>query len=122
MNSDQLYARHLDRKARDVDPPDSPEPAALAVRGDPSRNLPPAPTPNKPSGRSVTWVRVSELATVVGSPAVRRGIDLQAELTRRARRAPGVAVSKTRAVVARRSTAEPVPGSRNGVTDRGWSL
>jgi len=122
VNSDQLYARHLDRKAHDVDPPDSPEPAALAVRGDPSRNLPPAPTPNEVGGRSVTWVRVSELATVVGSPAVRRGIDLQAELTRRARRAPSVAVSSTRAAVARRSTAEPGPGSLKGSTDRGWSL
>lgn len=119
MNSDQLYARNLDRKARDVDPP---EPAVLAVRGDPSRNLPTAPTPNKVGGRSVTWVRVSELATAVGSPAVRRGIDLQAELTRRARRAPGAAVSKTRSAVTRRRTDEHVPGSRNGGTDRGRSL
>ena len=122
MNSDQLYARHLDRKARDVGPPDLPERAALAVHGDPSRNLPTAPTPNEVGGRSVTWVRVSELATVVGSPAVRRGIDLQAELARRARRAPGVAVSKTRSAVARRSTSAPGPGIRNDVTDRGRSL
>ncbi|GAA3528120.1 hypothetical protein AFL01nite_02680 [Aeromicrobium flavum] len=121
MNNDETYARRLERRVCDFDPPDGPE-APVWAQGDPSRNLPSPPASQVARRRSVTWVRISELPAVVGSPAVRRGIDLQAELARRTRRAPTSAVSKTRSAVTRRSTVEPRPGIRSGVTDGRRSL
>lgn len=117
MNSNETYARRLERRVCDFDPPDGPEAAAWA-HGDPARNLPSPPAPPPASRRSVTWVRISEVPTVVGSPAVRRGIDLQAELARRTRRAPASAVSKTCA----RLTGEPTAKRLEREVDRGRSL
>ena len=69
---------------------------------------------------SVAWVRPSEMPTLLGSKFVRRGIDLQAELTRRARRTPGAAVSKasrriTRTSIARPGTASPSITDQEGL-------
>lgn len=117
MNNNETYARRLERRVCDFDPPDGPE-AAAWVPGDPSGNLPSSSAPPPAPRRSVTWVRISDLPTVVGSPAVRRGIDLQTELARRTRRVPATAVSKTRA----RLTDEPTASRLQHETDRGRSL
>ena len=66
----------------------------------------------KRSQPGVAWVRPSEMPSLLGSKFVRRGIDLHAELTRRAHRTPGAAVSKasrriTRTSIARPDTASP---------------
>ena len=42
--------------------------------------------------RGVAWVRPSELMTQAGGRVAARGIDFEAELARRTRRAPGTAV------------------------------
>lgn len=117
MNNDETYARRMERRVCDFDPPDGPA-AGAWVHGDASRNLPSSSAPPPAPRRSVTWVRISDLPTVVGSPAVRRGIDLQTELARRTRRAPASAISKTRA----RLTGEPAASKLERETDRGRSL
>ncbi len=97
MNNHEPYERSLDRTL--------PEPATssragqgveeLAVHRDPS--LPQTRQPQEPGQArpTVAWVRPSEMPTQLGASWVRRGIDLQTELTRRARRTPSVVVSKT---------------------------
>jgi hypothetical protein len=116
VNTDP-YERHIDRSL------DAPEPArepaeaelnALAKHADPSvRAASSDPTPEPAS--SVAWVRPSDLPTVVGSKFIRRGIDLQAELNRRAQRAP-----RSAARVTRRAIARPLPSTPT--TDRGVEL
>jgi hypothetical protein len=49
-----------------------------------------AATPMTPRSKQVAWVRPTELAAYA-APTVGRGIDLQAELVRRARRTPATA-------------------------------
>lgn len=116
MNTPEPYERRLDRTLPDAAATSTSAPErsfeALAVHRDPS--LPGtattvAPGPARPS---VAWVRPSELPTIVGAPWVRRGIDLQSELTRRARRTPQTAATTasrriTRAAIARPEIASP---------------
>ena len=85
MNTHTEYRRHSYR------PPEQPastvDPAAseLARHGDPSlQHEQPA---RERTQKRVAWVRPTELGSYVG-PMVGRGIDLQAELVRRARRTP----------------------------------
>jgi hypothetical protein len=85
MNTHAEYRRHSYR------PPEQPastvDPAAseLARHGDPSlQHEQPA---RERTQKRVAWVRPTELGSYVG-PMVGRGIDLQAELARRARRTP----------------------------------
>lgn len=60
-------------------------PSPLAVHADPSRRrLTLPPTPLSTSG--VTWVRPSDLPTMIGGRVIGRGLDLKAELVRRANR------------------------------------
>ena len=66
---------------------------ALALHRDPSLSRETTSRPGREQP-SVTWVRPSEVPMVVGGRWVRRGIDLQTELTRRARRAPVTAAAK----------------------------
>jgi len=85
----------------------------LAIHGDPSQRH---ATPGlAPSGKRIAWVRPTELATYA-VPLVGRGIDLQAELIRRARRGPAAAVRATRSAV-RQSTSRrsSVAGQQEGV-------
>lgn len=68
-------------------PPTAPaqEPVPLAVHRDPSQyRTAPRSTPISRSG--VAWVRPSDLPTVIGSRIIGRGLDLKAELVRRANR------------------------------------
>ena len=79
-----------------------------------SSRRPTAPSPASPGSGP------SEMPTLLGSKFVRRGIDLQAELTRRARRTPGAAVSKasrriTRTSIARPDTASPSITDQEGL-------
>lgn len=86
MNTHAEYRRHSYR------PPEPPVPktetvaSALARHGDPSLSATEAHAlAMAPKG--VAWIRPTELASYV-TPMVGRGIDLHAELIRRARRTP----------------------------------
>lgn len=84
-----------------------------AVHGDPSQR--PAPPGIAPSGKRIAWIRPTELATYA-APLVGRGIDLQAELIRRARRSPVTAVRATGGVVRHSaSRRSPVTSQREGL-------
>lgn len=116
MNTDP-YERHLDRSL-DVPEPirerAEPDLSALARHADPSIR-PASSTATPEPASSVAWVRPSDLPTVVGSKFIRRGIDLQTELNRRAQRAPRSAAGVTRRAIARPSPSTPT-------TDRGVEL
>ena len=87
MNTHAEYRRHSYR------PPERPSPAEgaehnaseLARHRDPSLG-PEQPTRDQ-SQKRIAWVRPTELGSYLG-PMVGRGIDLQTELVRRARRTP----------------------------------
>lgn len=87
----------------------------LAVHGDPSQKRQALPAAAPGSGRTVAWVRPSELPTMVGGPALRRAADAQGEAVRRVRRAPA---RVTRAAIARPEPAPSMPVRR----DEGLSL
>jgi hypothetical protein len=96
VNTHAPYRRRLDRALSEPMPTAVPEPGPndLVLHGDPS-----LPQPVQPSGErvrpTITWVRPSEVSTLIGARWAGRGIDLQDELTRRARRAPVAAATKT---------------------------
>lgn len=87
MNTHAEYRRHSYR------PPERPSPAAdveptaseLARHHDPS--LGPDVPVREQAQKRIAWVRPTELGSYLG-PMIGRGIDLQAELVRRARRTP----------------------------------
>lgn len=122
MNTPDPYVRHLDRTPPEPAPSPDAEKAvdALAVHRDPSVPNSVARRETDRSQPSLAWVRPSEMPTLLGSKFVRRGIDLQAELTRRARRTPGAAVSKasrriTRTAIARPDTTSPSITDQEGL-------
>ncbi len=81
-----------------------------AVRrvGDPEKVGPESPSVG--GGRSIAWVRPSELATTVAAPAFRRGADLQSEVLRRRRRTP-IAASRSGRRVARSAIGRTAPAA-----------
>jgi hypothetical protein len=89
MNTHAEYRRHMHQAA--------PEPQAiaasdaienhLAVGRDPSLTSTPTRALTTATGRHVAWVRPTELHTFA-SPIIGRGIDLHAELMRRAKQGP----------------------------------
>lgn len=92
MNTHAEYRRH---SYRPPDPPASaPRPvpnteaaaSALARHRDPSLSATGAHAPAR-APKGIAWIRPTELASYV-TPMVGRGIDLHAELIRRARRTP----------------------------------
>jgi hypothetical protein len=109
VNTPDPYVRHLDRTPPEPAPTPEAEKSvdALAVHKDPSVPTAEAKRATDRSQPSVAWVRPSEMPTLLGSKFVRRGIDLQAELTRHARRTPGAAVSKASRRITRTSIARP---------------
>ena len=122
MNTDTPYERRPDRTLPDPAPTPEAERAvdALAVHRDPSVPAGEVTHEADRSQPSVAWVRPSEMPTLLGSKFVCRGIDLQAELTRRARRTPGAAVSKasrrsTRTSIARPDNASPSITDQEGL-------
>ena len=105
-------------------PPKTPEAevSALAVHRDPSQS--PAERQGQAAAkgqRSIAWVRPSELATTLGSDRLRRGIDLEAELARRARRTPAQAAWKVRRRITRNAIGRPETSAPT-VTDQGILL
>ena len=95
MNTDQPYARDTDRQAPDK-APEATQPDPLAVHRDPSVNR--AKLPRARNG--IAWVRPSDLPTMLGSKVIGRGLDLKADLVRRANcltnpKAPKARVTKT---------------------------
>lgn len=111
MNTQETYERRLDRSI--------PEPTAdrdlawtsdaLAVRRDPSVPVTaPAPDADR-SAPGLAWVRPSAMPTLLGSRVAGRGIDLQTELTRRARRTPGAVLSNASRRLTRTSSAQHDP-------------
>jgi hypothetical protein len=109
VNTPEPYERRLDRTLPDPAPTPEAEKAvdALAVHRDPSVPTAGAKQESDRPRPSVAWLRPSEMPTLLGSKLVRRGIDLQSELTRRARRTPGAAVSKASRRITRTSIARP---------------
>lgn len=114
MNGPNPYERQLDR-IPDATSPEVPdhEGSPLAVRHATSRTT--APIEASPdSSRGVAWVRPTELAMRIGIPAAGRGIDLQAALTQRARRAPAVIARASRRTT-RSAIARPQPATPEGL-------
>ena len=107
MNTDQPYARDTDRQAPDK-PPEATQPDPLAVHRDPSASR--AKLPRARNG--IAWVRPSDLPTMIGSKVIGRGLDLKADLVRRANRptrppAPRARVTKTSIATTAQSPATP---------------
>ena len=113
MNTDAYYERHLPALETQAPPtpPTEAELSALAQHGDPSLSPRPEPTLRSAAGRSIAWVRPSDLATTLTSPMFKRGADLQAELARHALRAPSAAARAgrrvTRSAIARTEQTTP---------------
>lgn len=85
-----------------------PEVSALAVHRDPSQSPAERRGPEEVKAkRTIAWVRPSELVTTLGSDRLRRGIDLEAELARRARRTPAQAAWKVRRRITRNAIGRP---------------
>lgn len=101
MNTHRRYERHLDRTVGSTDVGQDAQAApSLFVQRDPSRTSTIAGDSARPGGRGLAWVRLSELPAVLGTPAARRGIDLQTALVRRARRAPRNVIVGSRSALA----------------------
>ena len=102
--------------------PESTAVEALALHRDPS--LPGTHSKMAPHRETpgIAWVRPSEMPTLLGSGFVARGLDLEAELTRRARRAPGVAASRASSRVTRSSIADTTPDTGPTSTREGLGL
>lgn len=119
MNTNDPYDRRTDLSLDEATtrPEQTTEVAALAVHRDPSQPAAndAAPEPTLPK-RTVAWVRPTDLPGVLGAPMARRGIDLQAELTRRARQAPARAGRRiTRSAIARPETPTSTTTNREGL-------
>lgn len=111
MNTHAEYRRHNYQRP---EPPTAPTEEGVASELARHRDPSLAPSQSVPgqSSKGIAWVRPTDLAAYAG-PMVGRGIDLQAELIRRARRTP---VTTTRAV--RRSappTAQPSVAPQEGL-------
>ena len=84
------------------------EPPLLAIHGDPSRpQIEARSTPLSKNG--VAWVRPSDLPTLIGSRLIGRGLDLKAELVRRAKLPVGPRAPKARTT--KTAIADPEPPS-----------
>lgn len=123
MNTPDPYDRRTDRTFDEamMQAEEPSERSALAVHGDPSR--PKSGTPSEPDRTrpSIAWVRPSDLPTVIGAPWTRRGIDLQAELSRRARRSPAKATARVGRRITRTAIARP-EGTTATTTREGLEL
>jgi len=109
MNGPDPYDRRLNRMPKQAAPSPATtraaENPAIAARRDPSQ---PSIATSQQTANGIAWVRPTELAMRVGSPAAGRGIDLQTALAARARRAPaslaGAGRRTTRSAIARPTT------------------
>ena len=136
MNTPDPYERRIDRSLdeapRQRTQPDqttlnlateqAAEPSALAVHRDPSQPPLAAAAGADRSKPSIAWVRPTDMPTVIGTAWVRRGIDLQAELTRRARRSPIIVTAHARGRISRTAIARPKPVTPTTTTREGLEL
>ena len=127
MNTPEPYERRHDRTLQKPAIPAGLEQSveALAIHRDPSlpgTTTTSAPTASPASRPSVAWVRPSELPTLIGAPWIRRGIDLQSELTRRARRTPQTAATGASRRITRTAIGRPEVASPSVTTTEGLGL
>ena len=113
MNTHAEYRRHLDQPTAEALPPPTAETAQhhLAIHGDPSITSD-QPGATTATGRRIAWVRPTELHTYADG-LIGRGVDLHAELARRARRSPRALTKSVRRPapdLGRRGPATPVAG------------
>ena len=123
MNTHAPYQRRLDRALPEPMPTAAPEPApnALALQGDPS--LPLTVQPSTEQVRpTITWVRPSEVPALIGARCAGRGIDLQDDLTRRARSAPAAAATKAAAGMTHPAQGRPLPPPSTTTPPEGLGL
>jgi len=112
MSNNEFYRR----QDRMVPEPATPQPhtedtvTALTVHRDPSVSAKASNDDAKTQRPGIAWVRPSELPTLVASPLVRGGIDLQSGLVRRSRRAP-IKAARAGRRVSRMSIAHPEPAT-----------
>jgi hypothetical protein len=113
VNTDVSYQRRTDQTiAEPADPAVTAlADSLLAIYGDPSRGPAREAGTVTASQRSIAWVRPSELPTMVGAGWLRRGTDLQAEMGRRARRAPATATFRARRRITRTAIGRPRPAT-----------
>jgi hypothetical protein len=123
VNTHAPYQRRLDRALPEPMPAAAPEPApnAPALHGDPS--LPHAVQPSAdPARPTITWVRPSEVSTLIGARWAGRGIDLQDDLTRRARRAPAAAATKAASRMTHPAPGRSLPSAPTATPPEGLGL
>lgn len=111
MNVQNAYDRDLDRRLTESTLEHAGaarEPAPLAVHRDPSQHSR-ADVAAQRSRNGVAWVRPSDLPTMIGSRVIGRGLDLKAELVRRANFPSRPKPLKAR--VTKTAIAEPGPPS-----------
>lgn len=115
MNTPDPYDRRTDRNLDEAtkQAEQQSERSALAVHGDPSRPKSATASEQDRTRPSIAWVRPSDLPTAIGAPWARRGIDLQAELSRRARRTPGKATTRVGRRITRTAIARPQTTTAN---------
>lgn len=119
VRPDRLGESTPGRAGRDVGA-DEGEVSALARHRDPSarRTRPGTRAAGaERAGRGVVWVRPSELMTQAGGRVAGAGISFEAELTRRARRAPLTTVAASRRMISRHS-GRPHAARETGRADR----
>ena len=123
MNTHAPYQRRLDRALPEPMPTAVPEPApnALVLHGDPSLPQPVQPSA-EPVRPTITWVRPSEVSTLIGARWAGRGIDLQDELTRRARRAPAAAATKAARRLTHPTQGRSLPSAPTATPPEGLGL
>ena len=123
MNTHAPYQRRLDRALPESMPTAALElaPNAIALHGDPS--LPQAAQPSaEPARPTITWVRPSEVSTLIGARWGGRGIDLQDELTRRARRTPAAAATKAASRMTHPAQGRSLPSAPTATRSEGLGL
>ncbi len=116
MNADGFYERTHDRVLLERSPAgESLVGGQLTPAHGLDLSLQPARAASKPARdrSSVSWVRPTELATLLSSTWVGRGIDLQAELVRRSRHAPAMAAAQASRRITHPTTARSEPTASN---------
>lgn len=112
MNTPESYERRNEITVPRPEPSaGAHEVAALAVHEDPSLAAGQATTPeaSRSQRASIAWVRPTDLLASVGAARLRHAADAQADVVRRSRRIPLMAVSRLRRRVSHSSIARPEP-------------
>lgn len=108
MNNHPEYRRHTYRPPETSYSPEAEQAGQtnqLAHHADPSLQT---TQPAAPSSKRIAWVRPTELPSYAG-PLIGRGVDLQVELIRRARRSPVTATRAVRRHLHRAAPTTPSP-------------